>query len=453
MIRRLSWLLVPVLAAGCARSVEPRSPQSESSSPPAASAAPDMCAEHGVLEAVCTQCKPQLRAVFQSRGDWCAEHGFPESFCPVCHPERGGRPSADVAVDDAPAQGLRVKLTDAAVAERVGIETTVAGADDGAGEIVATAMIVPDASRSAAVNLRVPGVIRRFRADLGAQVRAGTPLADIESSGAAEDRARLAAARARWEAARAELDRETHLHERGISSAREVQTATQALEEARAEVAASQAAVGIAGSAESEGDTYTLVSPMDGVVTARNFTVGTLVDGNAPVFEILDASVLWAEIEIPERDAGSVAVGHRVHVEIDGLPGRRFDGVIRYVAPLVDPHTRTVKARAPLDNRDGVLRANSYGRVRIVVPGRQAAVVPRSAVQEAKGVQLVFVPVSDAEFETRRVRTAPSTDGFLAVTAGLMPGERVVTTGSFLLKTETLKGSIGAGCCDPATGG
>ena len=58
----------------------------------AASPSPDaMCAEHGVLEALCTQCNPALIPVFRARGDYCEEHGFPESICPACHPERGGR--------------------------------------------------------------------------------------------------------------------------------------------------------------------------------------------------------------------------------------------------------------------------------------------------------------------------------------------------------------------------
>ena len=64
-----------------------------------AAVAADMCAEHGVLEALCTKCHPKLIAIFKAKGDWCAEHGFPESICPIHHPERGGRPATDVAVD------------------------------------------------------------------------------------------------------------------------------------------------------------------------------------------------------------------------------------------------------------------------------------------------------------------------------------------------------------------
>src|SRR5687768_12853204 len=90
--------------------------------------ASDMCAEHGVLEAICTKCHPTLIPVFQAKGDWCEEHGFPESVCPICHPERGGRPKTDVTIvdDGAPADGTKVKLKDKALAARVRIETVKA---------------------------------------------------------------------------------------------------------------------------------------------------------------------------------------------------------------------------------------------------------------------------------------------------------------------------------------
>jgi cobalt-zinc-cadmium efflux system membrane fusion protein len=136
-------------------------------------------------------------------------------------------------------------------------------------------------------------------------------------------------------------------------------------------------------------------------------------------------------------------------VEVDGNPPLSYEGKIQYVAPQVDPRTRTVRARAAISNQDGKLRANTYARARFSrsYPSG-AAIVPRAAVQEAKGVQLVFVPLAVDEYETRRIRAAALDDHSVAVTSGLAPGELVVTTGSFLLKTETLKESIGAGCCE-----
>ena len=74
--------------------------------------------------------------------------------------------------------------------------------------------------------------------------------------------------------------------------------------------------------------------------------------------------------------------------------------------------------------------------------------VPRAAVQLANGAELVFVRLSDTLYETRRVETGARSQGWVEIRRGVEPGEDVVTVGSFLLKTETLKGSIGAGCCE-----
>lgn len=95
-----------------------------------------------------------------------------------------------------------------------------------------------------------------------------------------------------------------------------------------------------------------------------------------------------------------------------------------------------------------------FGKARIRLGAAQAtAAIPRAAVQQAKSVQLAFVRLGPAEYETRRVRAVPGRwDAELVdLASGIEPGEDVVVAGSFFLKTETLKDSIGAGCCDVET--
>jgi cobalt-zinc-cadmium efflux system membrane fusion protein len=103
----------------------------------------------------------------------------------------------------------------------------------------------------------------------------------------------------------------------------------------------------------------------------------------------------------------------------------------------------------PLVNDDGMLRANMFAQARIAAgAARTSVMVPRAAVQRAKSVQLIFVRVSENEYEARRVQIGAADADHMEVLKGIRPGEEVVTTGSFLLKTETLKDSIGAGCCE-----
>jgi len=414
-----------------------------------AAVAADMCAEHGVLEALCTKCHPKLIPIFQAKGDWCPEHGFPESICPIHHPERGGRPAIDVAVDEAPADGTLIRFKTLQTAREAGLSVVAAVEGPSSGGVEATATIVADASSMAMVNARAAGVVRSIRADLGSRVSRGSPLAIIESASVGESRSRLLAGRARVETAEANYRREKELHEKGISATKDVQAALQEWESAKAEASSASSALEMVGASGGTSGTYTLRAPIAGVVTKRTATIGTMVDLEEPLFEIINTSSLWAEIDVPEREVPRVRVGQRVLLQLDGLGQREFSGTLSYVAPVVDRQTRTAKARAAIRNGDGALRANMYAKARILTEaGASAVLVPRTAVQEAKGVNLVFVRLAEDQFETRRVKVAHSSGDLIAVNSGLKAGESVVTAGSFLLKTETMKEGIGAGCCD-----
>jgi cobalt-zinc-cadmium efflux system membrane fusion protein len=292
-------------------------------------------------------------------------------------------------------------------------------------------------------------VVRSIKADLGSRVARGAPLAILESSAVGEDRSRLQAARSRASVAEANYHREKELYDKGVSALREVEEAQREWEAAKAEASAASTSLGMIGTSEGTAGSYVLRAPIAGVVTKRMATLGTLVDTDDALFEIVNVSELWADIDVPEAHASRVRPGQRVVLITDGLPGHEFHGTIKFVSPVIDPQTRTAKARAALPNRDGLLRANVYAKARIIDDGNRASVlIPRAAVQEAKGVELVFVQLAIDAYEARRVRTTYADNNMVAVASDLRPGERVVTTGSFMLKTETLKESIGAGCCE-----
>ncbi|MBI3848293.1 MAG: efflux RND transporter periplasmic adaptor subunit [Planctomycetes bacterium] len=417
-----------------------------------------MCSEHGVLEALCTKCNPQLIPVFQSKGDWCKEHGFPESICPICHPERGGRPSEDrlptaaMPDDGAPADRTRVRLKTKQVAGLVGIETAKAIEWTGQPELEASATIVYDATRTALVNARARGVVRTLHVDVGSRVDAESPLALIESATVAADRSRLQAARSRVQNAEATHARVKTLKDKGVSAGKDVLAAQLEWDSARAELETLEAAIGMLGSVPADGNRYTITSPIAGVVTKRLVSIGKLVEDAEPLFEIIDTSKMWAEVDTPEADLAAVAVGQSASLSFDSLSGRKFEGAIDYIAPEVDRTTRTTIARIPLANPDGALRANLFGSARISVGvSRSRVMVPRRSVERAKTVSLLFVRLAADDYEARRVTLGPATDGDrVEIVTGVQAGEDVVTAGSFLLKTETLKGSIGAGCCDDA---
>ena len=459
-MRRLLILatLIPLaVASGCGRKEAAKAPaaaKQAAADPKKESQEAGLCKEHGVLEALCTKCNPKLAPIFQAKGDWCAEHGFPESVCPTCHPERGGKPAMDVAGDDAPPDGTKVILKGKDTARLAGIETAKAVAGRGKAEIIAPVVISYDATRVAQVGARAPGVVKRISADVGSWVSAGTALAVIESATVSGDQSRLTAARSRVQTAEAGYRREAELEKKGISAKKEVQAAQQSLREATAELESLQASLRGVGADNGSGGRYTVKAPVSGVVTQRTVSLDRYVDSQTPLFEIVDTSSMWAEIAVPEAELGTVKAGTAVIIVMDGLSGREFRGSISHIAPVIDPQTRTAKARVKLANPGGLLRANMYGQARISAGGsRSSAAVPRGAIQRAKSVKLAFVRLGPQEFEARRVQVASNhgSGDLVEIASGVEVGEEIVVAGSFLLKTETLKDSIGAGCCEVDT--
>ena len=167
------------------------------------------------------------------------------------------------------------------------------------------------------------------------------------------------------------------------------------------------------------------------------------------LFEVVDPAGLWAELEVPESRAALVRVGQPVTLRVRGVE-RPVRAEVAFVSSAIEPHTRTLRVRARLLERVArELRPNAWGEATVRTGGAERTVlVPREAIHEAKGVKLAFVRLAEDRFEVRRVEVGGAENGLVAVHAGLRAGDMVATTGSFLLKTETLKESIGAGCCD-----
>ena len=132
---------------------------------------------------------------------------------------------------------------------------------------------------------------------------------------------------------------------------------------------------------------------------------------------------------------------------------RKLPGRITWVSSHLDPRTRTLEVRAEMDNLDGALRANMFAKAVITVRDSEpTVVVPRAAVQWEGCCNVVFVKDSPTTFHPVKVHLGPAAGSMVEVRRGLSGGETVVTQGSFLLKTEILKGSIGAGCCEVQPG-
>jgi cobalt-zinc-cadmium efflux system membrane fusion protein len=198
-----------------------------------------------------------------------------------------------------------------------------------------------------------------------------------------------------------------------------------------------------------------VISPIDGSVVLRHAVQGEAVQPTSQLFAVADTTRMWLWVDVYESDIAKVAPGQAASFTISGTDpageGLAFVGVVTWVGTEVNPTTRTTRIRAELANPNGRLRANQFGQAEIQVgKEHKATVVPKAAVQRKDDVDLVFLPDDEpGSFRAQRVVTRPTDrNDVVEVAWGLKPGQRVVTKGAFLLKTEIMKGAIGAGCCE-----
>ncbi len=406
------------------------------------------CGEHGVPEAKCTKCKPQLIAKFIDAGDFCREHGFPESVCPYCNPEVVK--AAGHAPPVFPPPDMEVKLASPELEKKVGLETTRAASQRFAPSLEVVGQMDFNHNRLAQLSARGEALVAEVKVDIGDRVKTGESLVVLMSAGVGESQGKLSAARARVEAARAALQREEGLASRGISSRREVEEAQAALAEAQGEYQGAMASLKAAGAGTggSEGR-YTLTAPFAGVVVSRTAVVGKTASSDETLIEVADMSTLWAILDVPEEAASQVHPGQPVTLFLDGGGHPLVEAKVSRVAASVDRETRTVRVRVDVANPDGAFKAGHYLRARIQTGGeREAVLLPRDAIQEAEGRKLAFVRTGPGVFKPVAVELGSPVGEAVPVFNGLTAGVEVVTTGAFLLKTEILKDSIGAGCVD-----
>jgi multidrug efflux pump subunit AcrA (membrane-fusion protein) len=196
----------------------------------------------------------------------------------------------------------------------------------------------------------------------------------------------------------------------------------------------------------------TLVSPVTGVVTAKNVVRGARVMPAESLFEIADLSRLWVLADVYEAEAAFVRVGQTGRMTLSYLPGREWMGKVTFIAPVVQPETRTVSVRLEFANPDGVLKPDMFAEVVLERSLGSVVAVPEAAVLSTGTRSIVFVVKEDGALEPREVQVGTKTDGYWEIASGLEPGVKVVTQANFLIDSESRLKSALAGLAPPPGG-
>lgn len=364
-----------------------------------------------------------------------------------------------------------VELTPEAVA-LVGIEVSTVSEQTRADRITAPGVVAVDERRTARVGSLQEGLVLEIRAEVGDRIRARQPLATMHGHAVHDAWAGYRKAIADRRRQETELNFAVEAHERARRLYADKAVSLQELQRADADrVAADQMVamakaevtrsieelehVGITApadgdeapkseSADVSQEQIPVRSPIGGVVLERLVTPGTTVTPGTAMFVISDLSALWVVAEVDESHLSRLETGRPVGVRVAAYPDETFAGRLTFIGDVVNPKTRRITVRSSVPNRDGRLKPEMFATVLLgESEPRMALTVPRAAVQTIDGTPSVFVSQGERRFRAQAVTLGSEADGMAEVTSGLSAGDRVVTTGSFALKSELLKAGSG----------
>jgi len=459
----------------------------------------DWCREHGVPESKCTVCNPEILTTGQA-DDWCSEHEIPESQCTLCNPDiavTGDLPASEDSPTALPDPGAsptrnpftcqthlsRVQFASSESVQKTGIELEAVQERPIAAYINANAEIGYDQTRIARLSSKASGTVWRVEREVGERVKKGDVLAFIDAAEVGRVKSELLQAFAMVDVRDKTLNRIQTSAKEGYRTQAELLEAEGALREARIRlfnvqqnlinlglpinlddlsgVSADKLAervrllglpdqsVQVLDSNTATANLIAVIAPLDGIVVSREIVDGEVIDTSKTLFVVADVSRMWVMLDIRLEDAGSLIKGQQVIFRTDRGGDEIAPGQISWISTAVNEKTRTVKARADIDNPEGHWRAGTFGTARVTIrENPNANAVNNEAIHWEGCCHVVFVRQSDTVFQTRKVKIGARSGDYTEILIGLLPDEVVATTGSHVLKSEILKSRLGAGCVD-----
>jgi cobalt-zinc-cadmium efflux system membrane fusion protein len=316
------------------------------------------------------------------------------------------------------------------------------------------------------VSPRISGIIERVFVNIGAKVKKGDLLFEIRSVELGRTLAAYELSRSLAELSRKNYEREKSLKEQNISSEQDLIEAQMTYEQHRTELAGATDELRVFGlndedlqalnaRSHSNGTASLPVrASIDGTIIQRHAVTGELVEPGKDVMLLADLSSVWVWADVYENDLPQLLEAEKggpipVQVMVSAFPETPFAGTIDYIGAIMDETTRTVKVQATVSNPDGQLRPGMFCEIQIALGGeREIISIPQAALLSDEGKDFVFIHWKEDLFVRRPVRSGRNYFDRIEVLEGLKPGDRIVTAGAFLLKSDVLREKMGAGCAD-----
>lgn len=311
----------------------------------------------------------------------------------------------------------------------IGVRTAAVVEEPVTQTIRAAGLVEIDETRITHVHTRVSGWVRRVFVDFTWQhVHKGEPLFTLYSPElVSAQQEYLIARRGKEELAGSSYPEVAKNSDALLRAARERMKLWEMTEEQIAEL-------------ESSGvprDELTIYSPVSGHVSVRNVFPNQFITPESDLYTVVDHTRVWVQAQIFEYEAESVRLGQTAAMTVSAFPGRVFRGRVAYVNPHLEMMTRTLDVRLEFSNPDLALKPGMFADVALDIPLGRQVVAPREAVLDTGARQLVFLALPEGYFEPREVRLGPRLEDRVVILEGLEAGELIVTSGAFLIDSES----------------
>jgi membrane fusion protein, heavy metal efflux system len=317
------------------------------------------------------------------------------------------------------------------------------------------------------VGVLTDGRVEKVYANLGDYVHKGQILARMHSHDVHDARAAYQTAladRAKFDSAQTlaqtEYDRTQRLYALKAASLEQTQIAQQELINAQTEAKNARIAVtgerthledtlgvpaDIPENSHNENDELIpIAAPGSGYVLEKNVTPGVTIQPSTDAFVVGDLGRLWMLASVRADQLARLHVGQSAVISLPDAPAESFSGKVANLGQRFDSTTRQMQIRIEFTNTGGRLRPEMLAQAELPVGEKKAALlVPQDAVQQVNGQDAVFVRLSADHFVMRPIQAGDSAQGMVRVLSGIQPGDQVVTQGSFLVKSQLLRSSIG----------
>ncbi|HEX9592918.1 MAG TPA: efflux RND transporter periplasmic adaptor subunit [bacterium] len=362
------------------------------------------------------------------------------------HQEEGHDEHEEGVVELSPAQVEAAGIAVEAVSRRSLAQT-----------LAATGQVGLDRYREVHLSPRVEGKVVRLVKLLGDRVQVGEPVIYLDSLPLGQAVATYLELKAERALATAEMARVEALRAEGIAAEKRQIEAQAALARVDARLDTAEEQLHLYGMTQAQTDElaphhdhshsiFALTSPIAGEVIALHATLGEQVGPETATAQIADLSSVWVEAAVYEKDLGSLTIGAEAWVTVAAYPGKRFPGRLDFIARTVDEETRTTRARIVVANPDERLLPGMFANVEIAVgEGEPVVAIPRAAILRDGEESICFVEERPGHFERRAVVLGEAGPTYIEIRSGLAEGERVVTRGGFILKSEAGKEGMGEG--------